>query len=99
MLRTVRSRTVLRRPSREFRLGSVESKWLDWDSGIRRYGRTNDDGMIWERFVLMLFEGVYNTKAMLLSSISLARSVRALGNFVCDILKYSYLSCVRDLLP
>ena len=99
MLRTVRSRTVLRRPSREFRLGSVESKWLDWAYGIRRYGERMMMDCYWSGLGLMLSEGVYNTKAMLLSSISLARSVRALGNFVCDILKYSYLSCVRDLLP
>jgi hypothetical protein len=56
-------------------------------------------GCFWSGLGLMLSEGVYNTKAMLLSSISPACSVRAPGNFVCDVLKYFYLSCVGDLLP
>ncbi len=56
-------------------------------------------GYFWSGLGLMLSGGVYNTKAMLLSSISPACSVRAPGNFVCDVLKYFYLSCVGDLLP
>jgi len=47
-------------------------------------------GCFWSGLGLMLSEGVYNTKAMLLSSISPGRSVRASGDFVCNVLNYSF---------